>query len=126
MRVDGTWFTSNNMMKAIGELGETVYEREVLRIIFISYFTKFFTAENKRETHTLCWIKYEVEKSGMSRGSYHKALADLQARGIIRYKGRQGSKGGHDVSIITEPIVKLIKHKFKASDILNDTTPIEL
>lgn len=125
MRVGSTWFTTGKMMKAIG-LGANVYEREVLRMIFLAYYKGFWNSENKRESHILCFIKYDPKTAGMGRGSFHKALKNLQERGIIQYRGRAGSKGGHDVSIITPPIVKAICHDFKAIDILNDDTPIGL
>jgi hypothetical protein len=109
MQHPGAWYSSNQMLKAIGTLGENLYERELLRLIFVKYISSYF--KNKRETNSLVYLKHTDFEKVMGRNSYMSSLKSLQQKGIIKYSAKMGKPGGHNASIITEAIVMAIKAK---------------
>lgn len=101
-----SWFSSNRMLGTVRLLGENLYEREVLRMIFEKYIAAFY--KNRWLPHTLVELKYSEFNSVMGRNSYLNALKALKQRGIIHCEAKKGKPGGHTINIITEPIVNSI------------------
>ncbi|MBN8695169.1 MAG: hypothetical protein J0L87_01455 [Bacteroidetes bacterium] len=112
------WYSSHQMPKAIGQHGNNLYEREVLRLLFQKYIPACYRKNSL--PHVIVELKFSEFKNLMGRNSYMNALKSLKERGIIQYTAKMGKPGGHNVSIITRPIVESIRAKHTCVEELVD------
>jgi|GEM_PF-3372282 hypothetical protein len=112
-----TWYSPNNIIKTIGTLGADIYEREILRVIFISYMKQYSKAN---KLHKICIeLSYADFEGVMGRKKYFESIKALKEREVILYDSTKGRKGHQQVYIITPKIVEEIKaKKFSLKELL--------
>ncbi|MGB3948568.1 MAG: hypothetical protein WBM13_11330 [Bacteroidia bacterium] len=103
------WYAPSNLLIAIGELGENIYERELLRVIFMKYEESY--AKNNKFHKITVRIHYKEVSCCMKRQKFAETVKALREREIIKYVASKGRNGGHHVDIITGKIVEKIKAK---------------
>ncbi|MBL7889708.1 MAG: hypothetical protein JNL24_09150 [Bacteroidia bacterium] len=110
------WYAPSNLLIAIGELGNNIYERELLRVIFMKY-EELYAKNNKFHKITVR-VHYTEFSVCMKRQKFAETIKALREKGIIKYTASKGRKGGHHIDIITEKIVEKIKaKKYNITDI---------
>lgn len=118
------WFSSYKMLKAIGALGATVFEREILRTILTKY-SKVYYRDTTNHRVEISLTSNEVA-TVMSKATYFRTLSALEKRGIIIQVAKKGRKASRTISVMTEPLVVAISSdKFKDPLSILESTKIK-
>jgi len=116
-----TWYAPDKMLLTIGDHGQTIYERELLRVIFLRYIKAY--AKNTKEHKINILLSYKDFKPIMGRKMYFDTIRTLKEKDVIEYVSVRGSRGGQQVGIITNKIVCAIKAKrFDTNELLESDT----
>lgn len=114
-----TWYSASKKLEAVAILGEDLYEREIIRFIFCRYARLY--GKDYYQHKILVPLSFKDFKNCMSRKRYFTAMERLSQRSVIKYTAVKGPKGYHEVSIITEPIIKaIVAQKCRNWDLLNE------
>jgi hypothetical protein len=123
MKRFNTWYASSKIIDAIGILGDTIYEREILRLALGRYM-KIYSKKNTNHKVNIP-LSFSDVSGVMGRKKYFDSIASLKQRSVIEYTSKKGRKGYQEVSMITRKVVDIIKAKKFTTDGLLTSDSIE-
>lgn len=110
------WYAPDKIIPMIRCVTNNLYEREILLLLFEKYIPAYRKDNSIPDRQII--ISYKELSSLMADKTYYTALHALKHRGVIKTNGIRGRKGGHQVSIITQPIVsRIVSREFSTEHI---------
>lgn len=113
------WYSVGKMLPAC-DLGQDLYQREILRFLFSAYNDQYL--KNPSDHKITIGINAKDFENVMSPRKFSSTIKELSDLGIVKYDYAGGQGAKIQVSIVTEPVVRAIIRKsitLSAEDVLS-------